>query len=171
MSMAEGSREGSFAWLGFLAVGLVNLGDGLIMAVFGATAEQGTIQNQLGVSLSELSGSDPAFAQYVNTLVTLIGLLLAGFALFVVVVSLTGYRRGHRWAWYAMWNPTVYYLLVALLLFTRGDFFTSDALSPEIMLGLLAATVTFQLVGYSSFFRRSEPAASAARKTGATPKG
>jgi hypothetical protein len=142
-----------FVWLGFLVLGAINLADGAIMAVFGAEAVQETIREQLGTSWADLSSSSPTLAQYVNTLVVIVGLLIAGFSLFIIVVSVTGYRKGHRWAWYAMWNPAVFYLLLSAIFFSRGDIYTSDAMSPEFMVTMLIAATLFQLMGYARFFR------------------
>jgi hypothetical protein len=141
-------------WLGFLVLGALSLVDGILLGVFGAEAVQGTIQDQLGTSWQEFSAASPVTAQYVNTLVVLIGLLIAGYSLFVIVVAVTGYRKGHRWAWYAMWNPAVFFLLLTALFVSRGDIFTSDALSPEFMIGMLIAATLFQLMGYSKFFAK-----------------
>jgi hypothetical protein len=135
-------------------IGLLNLVDGLILAVFGAGAEQDTIRRLLGTTWDELSTSSPAFAHYVNAQTIIIGLLLLGFSLFIVTVSLTGYRRGHRWAWYAMWNATVYYVLTSFILIREGEFFTSDALTPEFLVFCLVATALFQLMGYPHFFAK-----------------
>jgi hypothetical protein len=140
--------------LGFLTIGLMNLVDGLILTVFGASAEQETIKKLLGTTWDELSKSSPAFAHYVNAQSMILGLLLLGFSLFIVTVSLTGYRRGHRWAWYAMWNATIYYVLTTLVLISEGEFFTSDALTPEFLVFCLVATSLFQFMGYPQFFAK-----------------
>lgn len=143
-----------YIWLGFLVVGVMSLVDGVVLALFGVEAIPATIQDQLGMSWAEFSSASPTVASYVGTLVVIIGFLIAGYSLFVIVVSVTGYRRGHRWAWYAMWNPTVFYLLLVSVFFSRGDIFTSDALSPEFLLFLLVAAAMFQLMSFRSFFRR-----------------
>lgn len=140
-----------FVWLGFLVLGVINLADGLLMTFLGAEAVQATIQDQTGVAWGDLLASSPALAHYVNTLVTVIGLMFTGFALFVIAVALTGYRRAHRWAWYAMWNPAVFYLVLTALFLSKGDVYTSDALSPEFLVFMLIASTLFQLMGYAAF--------------------
>lgn len=149
------ARSPPLLWLGFLTIGLLNLVDGLVLSIAGAEAEQDTIKRMLGMSWDELSQSNPSFAHYVNAQTMIIGLLLFGFSLFIVTVSVTGYRRGHKWAWYAMWNTTVYYVLTSLILFSEGEVFTSDALTPELLVFCLLGTVLFQLMGYPRFFPRT----------------
>ncbi len=153
--MKSRDRSPPLLWLGFLVIGSLNLVDGLILAIFGASAEQDTIRRLLGTTWDELSKSSPAFAHFVNIQSTIIGLLLLGFSLFIVIVAVTGYRRGHKWAWYAMWNAPVYYTVVSLILIREGEIVTSDALTPEFLVFCLIATTLFQLMGYSHFFRSS----------------
>lgn len=152
--MGMSSTSPPFIWLGFLVLGGMNLADGLLMTFLGAQAVQASILEQAGVTWSDLLSSNPALAHYVNTLVMVIGLMFTGFALFIVVVSLTGYRRAHRWAWYAMWNPAVFYLVLTGIFLSRGDVYTSDALSPEFLAFMLVASTLFQLMGYGAFFRK-----------------
>ena len=59
--------------------------------------------------------SEPAVYDYIAGTVRLMGLVALGFAIFIIATSLTGYRRGERWAWYSFWYLPVFFLAIAVL--------------------------------------------------------
>jgi hypothetical protein len=64
------------------------------------------IQASTGVSWSQLLVSDPKVARYLASILVDDGVSGVGVAVFGMVVSLTSYRRGEKWAWYLQWsNP------------------------------------------------------------------
>jgi hypothetical protein len=78
----------TFAALAALWVALTPAGEQTELA--GRTWEQFVQQDQEVASLYAMD-------------LAILGLLGAGFGLLAVLVSLIPYRRGERWAWYALW--------------------------------------------------------------------
>ena len=57
-----------------------------------------------GRSWAQIAASDPGIANYVTTLYGFLGAIDICFSLLVIAVSATSFRRGERWAWYALWT-------------------------------------------------------------------
>ncbi len=155
MSQRGGPFEGE-AWLIFLIVGVINVVQGSLLMFFGGEVEQNTVQRLVGLPWAQLAASNPPFAAYVEDLLMIVGLFLAGFGLLAGVIACTGYRRRQPWAWYSMWIVPAFYLIAAVMLFERGEIYFSDDLSYEFFSFLLLATFLTQLLGARSF-RRSRP--------------
>lgn len=51
----------------------------------------------------QFAQQDPEFASLYSMDLVILGLLGAGLGLLAAVVSVIPYRRGERWAWYALW--------------------------------------------------------------------
>ena len=56
-----------------------------------------------GRAWEQFALQDPEVASLYSMDLVVLGLLGAGFGLLAAVVSLIPYRRGERWAWYALW--------------------------------------------------------------------
>jgi len=56
-----------------------------------------------GRSWTQIAASDPGVANYITTLYGFLGAIDICFSLLVIVVASTSFRRGERWAWYALW--------------------------------------------------------------------
>jgi hypothetical protein len=60
-------------------------------------------QRITGMSLSELEALNPAATKLIFWLVGTLGNLKMNWSLFIIAITLTGYRKGEKSAWYAMW--------------------------------------------------------------------
>ncbi len=67
------------------------------------------------MSLSELEASSPEATELVRFLFGAVGMLKTSWSFLVLAITLTGYRRGEKWAWYTLW-------LVPALLVGQGLF-------------------------------------------------
>jgi hypothetical protein len=56
-----------------------------------------------GRAWEQFALQDPEVAYLFSRQLTIIGFQGAGFGLLAAVVSVIPYRRGERWAWYALW--------------------------------------------------------------------
>ena len=67
-----------------------------------------------GRTWQQFATTDPEVASIVARLLVVLGLLGVGFGTVAALVALFAYRRGSRWAWYALWLvPLVYGVIAA----------------------------------------------------------
>jgi len=68
---------------------------------------QTPLQSVTGLTWSQLVSSDPKFAGFLTSTLVDDGISGVGLAVFGMVVSLTGYRKGEKWAWYVSWSMPI----------------------------------------------------------------
>ncbi len=61
------------------------------------------VESLTGRTFAQIATSDPGFANYTYYLIRTFDFSEAGLLAYLVVVSVTAYRRGERWAWYLTW--------------------------------------------------------------------
>ncbi len=113
-----------YAWILFLVLGFFVLIFSLGTLVGGPSFGR-PFESRTGVTWDQFVASNPRIASYWDFQLrssNAIG-LMAG--LFVMAISLTSYRRGERWAWYALWTiPAITALLYAMqLVDPQSDWF------------------------------------------------
>jgi len=99
---------------------------------------------------SQLVSSNPKFASFLASTLVDDGISSVGLAVFGMVVSMTGYRKGEKWAWYISWSMPIGILVAQLNVY---------ALTGSIMVIFLAAAFTIVsllalLLPYRQFFPR-----------------
>jgi hypothetical protein len=99
---------------------------------------------------SQLVSSNPKFASFLSSTLVDDGISGVGLAVFGMVVSLTGYRKGEKWAWYVSWSMPIGILAAQLNVY---------ALTRSLMVIYLAAAFTIVsllalLLPYRQFFPR-----------------
>ena len=139
-----------YGWLVYLALGLLWLVVGLTQVFSPARLVEDEAQHVAGMSMSELEASSPEATELVRFLYGAIGMLKTSWALLVLAITVTGYRRGEKWAWYTLW-------LVPALLVGSGLFNTVFFGDVKEMLQWIPIT-TLSLLGlllpYRKFFPR-----------------
>ena len=92
-----------YGWVVYLFLGLLWLAVGLTQ-LFNPEALLGNeAQHITGMSLRELEASFPEATELVRFLFGTVGVLKTSWSLLILAITLTGYRRGEKWAWYTMW--------------------------------------------------------------------
>src|SRR3989442_13204280 len=114
---------------------------------------QTAIQSSTGMTWSQLTSTNPKFASFLASTLVDDGISGVGLAVFGMVVSLTGYRRGEKWAWYVSWSMPIGILAAQLNVY---------ALTRSVMVIYLAAVFTIVsvlalLLPYRQFFPRKPP--------------
>jgi len=99
---------------------------------------------------SQLLSSNPKFASFLASTLVDDGISGVGLAVFGMVVSVTGYRKGEKWAWYVSWSMPIGILAAQLNVYD---------LTGSIMVIYLAAAFTVVsllalLLPYRQFFPR-----------------
>jgi len=109
-----------YGWLVYLALGLLWLVVGIMQAFFPDGLIDNEAQLVTDLSWSELQASNPMASELVRFTYGGLGLLKISWSLLVLVIALTGYRRGEKWAWYTLWLVPI--LLVSSALFNASWF-------------------------------------------------
>ena len=113
-----------------------------------ASGAQTPIQAVTSMTWSQLVSSNPKLASFLASTLVDDGISGVGLAVFGMVVSLTGYRKGEKWAWYISWSMPIGILAAQLNVY---------ALTGSIMVIYLAAAFTIVsllalLLPYRQFF-------------------
>jgi hypothetical protein len=139
-----------YGWLVYLFLGLLWLVVGLIQVFNPEELANDEALHITGMSLSELEASFPEATELVRFLFGAVGMLKTSWSLLVLAITLTGYRRGEKWAWYTMWLVPA--LLVGQGIFNSvflGDFNEMLSWIPITSLSLLGL-----FLPYRKFFPR-----------------
>lgn len=147
--------QNGLGWLVFSVLGALNLFQGIVLIIFGGGAVQDSILNLTGLSWTQLEAASPNLAGYVEDLLMIQGLFLAGLGLLVLGIAVTGYRRKQAWAWYVMWMAPFFYLAAALILYAKGEIYFSDDLSFEFFALQMSLAFAAQLAEALAFRRAS----------------
>jgi len=68
---------------------------------------QTAIQSSTGMSWSQLASTNPNLATFLASVLVDDGISGVGLAIFGMLVSLTSFRRGEKWAWYVSWSMPI----------------------------------------------------------------
>ena len=111
--------------------------DGVSFLILGAGADRSVILRVTGNSWEQIESSLPTVANYINNLAYIVGLSLAGFGLMIVGASVTGYRKGQKWAWLLSWYLPLYFLVAGVITYREGVNISLDAFQADILFFLL----------------------------------
>lgn len=78
------------AWILLFAIGLFHL--------------LGAVTHVAGVGSEELVAGAPGAESLVRFVDRELGIALVGFSVLTLVIARVSYRKGERWAWYALWT-------------------------------------------------------------------
>jgi hypothetical protein len=138
-----------YTWIVFLAIGALVLLGGIPHAL-GFNTDPTLVQTISGQTIDSLKGSSPMLFNLYNFYFRCGGLSDLGFAFFLIVISVTAYRRGQKWAWYAFWFVPAYFLSWIGLSSTLPPE-SSSSLAPPLMMFIILSLVA-QILSFSKFF-------------------
>jgi len=147
MSALELKAYEKYAWMFISAIGVLTLVGGAPHAL-GFNTDPATAEGIVGMTLSELKASYPMFFDLYDFYFRGGGLSDMGFGFLVLMLSLTAYRKGERWAWYVLWSVPVFFLGFVAIAMSIG----ASGLLPFLML-----FVVLSLLGLLLPFRRFFP--------------
>lgn len=141
-----GSRTGRVDGIGWVLLGLAGLplvffgGGAVLFGLSGSDFPVGlpggpdAVAGTTGVPWDEVVSENATAMTLLRGVSRVAGLAFLGFGLLVVAVAAVPYRRGERWAWFALWVVPAFMtgLLVHEL---EGDFVQMPALLLAISLG------------------------------------
>lgn len=141
-----------YAWVVFLIIGIMVVAGGLPHTL-GFNTDPTLVQTISGITIDEIRTSNPMFFNLYNFYFRGGGLSDLGFAFFLIVISITAYRQGQKWAWYAFWFVPAYFLAWITLSSTLPSESKSSLFPPLIIIIVLC------LVGLLLPFRKFFPRA------------
>jgi hypothetical protein len=139
-----------YGWVIFLAVGLLWLVVGLNQLFLPDGLIGNDVQRVTGMSLSELEASNPVAIELVRFVYGALGNLKINWSFLVLAITLTGYRKGEKWAWYTLW-------LVPAILVSMGIFnaiFFSDVNQSLESIPIVSISLLGLLLPIRRFFPR-----------------
>ena len=139
-----------YAWVILLALGLLWLVVGIVAVFHPEGIFETDAQSVTNMPWSELKASSPEAANFVIFVYGQMGLLKISWSFFVLVITLTGYRRGEKWAWYTMWSVPA--MLVSDALFSA--IFIGDVSQTLDFIPIVTITLLGLLLPYRKFFPR-----------------
>jgi hypothetical protein len=139
-----------YTWVILLAAGLLWLVVGLVAVFQPEGIFEGDAQSVTNMPWSELKASSPVAADFVIFVYGQMGLLKISWSFFVIAITLTGYRRGEKWAWYIMWSVPA--LLVSDALFSV--IYIGDVSQTLQFIPITTITLVGLLLSYRKFFPR-----------------
>lgn len=142
-----------YAWVIFFVIGIMVVAGGLPHA-FGFNTDPELVHTISGQTIDELKVSNPMFFNLYNFYFSGGGLSDLGFAFFIIVISLTAYRLGQRWAWYAFWFVPVYFLAWIVLSLTLPSASQSSLILPLIL--IIVLSLTGLLLSFRKFFPKKK---------------
>ena len=142
-----------YAWILLFAIGIIVLVTAVPHAL-GINTDPDTVERISGMTIDQLKDSNPAFFNLYTFYLGFSGLADIGIAFFIIVISLTAYRRGEKWAWYALWFLPAFFIGSAVITMS-----IESTISIESIISLLLPIIMFailSLVGlllpYRKFF-------------------
>jgi len=104
-----------------------------------------------GASWAELAGATPLIAGYMAVLYRMYGVYNVLFGLMTSAIALTAFRRGERWAWWALLVGNTVALVAAMTydwnVNAIGPFELTEYLGLAMIWGALAITAPFRVAG------------------------
>lgn len=104
-------------------------------------------------SWSALEGTSPMTVKYIEVLFRMYGMFNVAFGLMAVAITVTAFRRGDRWAWWALLVGNTIAFVSAMrydwIVNAIGPFELSEYLGLAVIYGALAVTAPFLAAGRS----------------------
>lgn len=152
-NIMSGKFHEKYTWVIFLIIGIMVL-IGAIPHSLGVNTDPTLVQTISGQTIDELKVSSPMFFNLYSFYFRGGGLSDLGFVFFLIVISLTAYRRGQKWAWYAFWFVPVYFLAWIALSSTLPSAAQLSLLPPLIV--IIVLSLAGLLLSFRKFFPKNE---------------
>ena len=138
-----------------LIVGFFGVGDMLSGASDLQNGETILMHSVTDMSGNELQAANPNAAHLIDMKFRVDGAALFTIALLSTAIYLTGFRRGQRWAWYALWALPAWMALTVFFVFTAVKQPSYGTPVPVISGSVLFAMCAICLaLSYRKFFKK-----------------
>lgn len=138
-----------------LILGLFGAGDMLGGASDLQNGETIMMHSLTDMSWNELQAASPNAAHLIDMKFRTDGATLAAFAVLSAAICLTGFRRGQRWAWYALWALPAWLALTVFFVFNAVKHPRYGTPVPVISGSILfVVCAIFLALSYRKFFKK-----------------
>ena len=139
-----------YAWIVLLSVGLLWLVVGIVAVYSPEGIFEADAQAVTNLPWTDLKASSPEASNFIIFVYGQMGLLKISWSLFILAITLTGFRRGEKWAWYMMLLAPI--LLVSDAVFSV--FFIGDINQVLSFIPITTITMIGLLLPYRVFFSK-----------------
>jgi hypothetical protein len=144
------------AWIALIVVGAIFGLFGLSDVILGMNADPAIAESIAGVAWKDLQASNPQVANLIDMYVRSLGASILVVSILSLSITLTAFKRGERWAWYALWVWPLWNVAIFVLSFTaeRHPGFPPP---PPMLSSPIFFTVTLLalILSYRKFFPRA----------------
>jgi hypothetical protein len=105
------------AWWIFFVLGVLTVISAPI-GLLGNPPDPPSPKGFTGLTSEEIAARIPGMSDYISSIARQLGNFMLGFGLLLVAVAAVPFRKGERWAWYAMWAAPL--VILIQLLNSRG---------------------------------------------------
>jgi hypothetical protein len=144
------------AWIALIVVGAIFGLFGVSDLMQGMDADPAIAESVIGRPWEDLQASNPRIASLIDMYVRSLGAGILVVSILSLAVTLTAFKRGERWAWYALWVWPLWNVAIFCLSFTaeRHPGFPPP---PPMVSSPVFFTVTLLalILSYRKFFPRA----------------
>lgn len=109
-----------YAWILLMVVSILSLLIGLGDFILAGNGDPALVESMTGTRWVAVKAANPPLANLVNLLTRILGAWLIGFSILSLAITVTAYRKGERWAWYALWALPLAFVLIFGAFLTAG---------------------------------------------------
>lgn len=156
-NQVSGRQTPKYAWIALLVVCVASLLIGVGDYFLAGNGDPALTETMTGVPWEEMKEVTPLVVNLTNLLTRILGAWLTGFSLMGIAVTLVPFRRGERWAWYALWSLPLSFLLVFAGILTANR--VPGSPTPPALFsapGLFTISSLALLLPFRTFFAKSD---------------
>jgi hypothetical protein len=137
-----------------LLIGFFGVGDMVGGASDLQNGETVFMHSITGMSWNELQAASPKVANLIDLKFRMDGAALTTTALLSLAICLTGFRRGERWAWYALWALPLW-MISTVVFILMVDKQPGSGTPVPVISGSILTVIWVSMLGlsYRKFFR------------------
>lgn len=143
------------AWIALIVVGAIFGLFGLSDLIMGMNADPAIAESIIGVPWEELQAANPRIGNLVDMYVRSLGAAILVVSILSLAITFTAFKRGERWAWYALWVWPLWNVAIFGLSFTAERH--ADFPPPPPMISspiFFMVTLLALILSYRKFYPR-----------------
>jgi hypothetical protein len=145
-----------YAWIVFIVVAGIFALFGIGDVILGMNADPAIAESITGVHWEDVQATSPNIANLIDLSTRSQGLTLIVVSSLSIAITLAAFRRGERWAWYALWIWPIWNAAI-LILFYLAERHADFPPPPPMLSAPVFFTITLLalVLSYRKFFPRA----------------